>query len=535
MNKTLLFLLSVSTAICLNAQAPTIAWDNTIGGNDHDFLKSLQQTADGGYIIGGSSLSQGSSSPDKTEQNIGIGEDYWVVKLDASGTIVWDNTIGGTNTDELNSIQQTADGGYILAGYSFSNSSSDKTEDNFGASDYWVVKLDASGTVEWDNSLGGTDYDYLNSVQQTQDGGYILGGRSFSNSSSDKTENRIGGYDFWVVKLNASGVKEWDKTIGGTRSERLNSIQQTDDGGYILGGNSESNSSSDKTEDNIGENDYWVVKLNASGTIEWDNTIGGTDEDYLSEIQLTNDGGYILGGYSRSNSSGDKSENAIGSYDYWVVKLNASGTLEWDNTIGGTNDDFLSSIQQTSDGGYILGGSSDSDSSDDKSEDSIGNFAERDYWVVKLNATGDIVWDDTIGGTGGDFMSSIRETDDGGYIMGGSTESDSSDDKTEDGLGFIDYWVVKLSEGLSVEDNSINTLKIYPNPATKNVMIVNPINIIIDTAEIFDINGRLVKTIDLNQIQIEKSISLNSLESGVYVLKINSKNNGSTSRKLIKK
>jgi PKD repeat protein len=216
--------------------------------------------------------------------------------------IEWQNTLGGSSIDKLQSIKQTADGGYILGGYSESGISGDKTEVCQGSYDYWVVKLAAIGTIEWQNTIGGNDYDYLQSIQQTADGGYILGGYSYSGISGDKTEANQGGFDYWVVKLSATGTIEWQNTIGGSNDDYLQSIQQIANGGYILGGYSSSGISGDKTEAIQGNFlfDYWVIKLSATGTIQWQNTIGGSIEDYLLSIQQTTDGGYILGGYSRS-------------------------------------------------------------------------------------------------------------------------------------------------------------------------------------------------------------------------------------------
>src|SRR5690606_28821266 len=171
----------------------------------------------------------------------------------------------------------------------------------------------------------------------------------------------------------------WDLTIGGGEDDRLFSINKTTDGGYILGGISESGISGDKTENKIGFLDYWVVKLDENGFIQWQNTIGGNYLDTLRKVFQTTDGGYIIGGYSSSAISGDKSENVIGSEDYWVVKLNSSGTIEWENTIGGNGEDLLYDIKQTDDNGYILAGTSDSDISFDKTESSKGG---KDYWLV---------------------------------------------------------------------------------------------------------------------------------------------------------
>ena len=301
----------------LFAQAPAIQWQNTIGGNSWEVLPSVQQTVDGGYILGGSSISN--ISGDKTENCLGE-QDYWMVKLDATGAIQWQNTIGGNDPDLLYSLQQTADGGYILGGGSISDISGDKTENGIGGSDYWVLKLDATGAIQWQNTIGGNDDDNFISLQQTADGGYILGGWSYSNISGDKTENANGSSDFWVVKLNAAGVIQWQNTIGGNGDDELSSLQQTADGGYFLGGSSDSNISGDKTENRLGMDDYWVVKLDATGGVQWQNTIGGSSYDVLFSLQQTVDGGYILGGYSDSNISGDKTEDSNGG-DFWVLKL----------------------------------------------------------------------------------------------------------------------------------------------------------------------------------------------------------------------
>ncbi|MEO5572206.1 MAG: hypothetical protein ABIT08_12530 [Bacteroidia bacterium] len=223
--------------------------------------------------------------------------------------IEWQNTIGGDSLDEPRSIQQTADGGYILCGFSLSNSSGDKMENCIGNWDYWMVKTDAFGNIQWENTIGGNGWDWPYSIQQTTDGGYILGGFSDSNISGDKTENSNGGYDYWIVKTDSAGNIQWQNTIGGSGYDFLYSIQQTTDGGYILGGFSNSNISGDKTENSNGDKDYWIVKTDAIGNIQWQNTIGGSNRDELLSIQQTDDGGYILGGTSWSNISGDKTEN----------------------------------------------------------------------------------------------------------------------------------------------------------------------------------------------------------------------------------
>ncbi|MBK7387841.1 MAG: hypothetical protein IPI23_01865 [Bacteroidetes bacterium] len=255
--------------------------------------------------------------------------------LSNAQVIEWQNTIGGSNYDELNAIMPTSDRGYILGGWSISNISGDKTENQLGNDDYWIVKTDSLGVIQWQNTIGGSGSDRNLSIAQTTVGGYILGGWSNSNISSDKTENCNGDWDYWIVKIDSLGNIEWQNTIGGSGEDRLNSIAQTTDGGYILGGMSNSNISSDKTENSNGDWDYWIVKTDSIGVIQWQNTIGGNGGDGLHSIAQSSDGGYILGGYSASDISGDKSENSNGFIDFWIVKTDSLGTILWQNTIGG--------------------------------------------------------------------------------------------------------------------------------------------------------------------------------------------------------
>ena len=426
---------------------PTIEWQNTIGGSGNESLMSIIQTSDGGYILGGYSKSP--LSGDKTENYQGTAgyDDYWVVKLDATGQIIqWQNTIGGNYADELNSIIQTSDGGYLLGGTSQSNISGDKTEASLGGSDdYWIVKLDINGNIQWQNTIGGSGIDELNSIAQTTDGGYILGGTSYSGISGDKTEALMGGSDYWIVKLDATGQTiQWQNTIGGSGYEIFTSLAQISTGEYILGGSSNSNISADKNENSQGDFDYWIVKLDATGqTIQWQNTIGGSSRDELEGMSLTYDGGCILNGISLSNIGFDKTENCRGEYDYWVVKLDLNGTTQWNKTVGGNNIDAGGDIQQTADGGYVFGGYSYSGISGDKTEASLGS---PDTWIVKLNAAGQTIeWQNTIGGSSTEYLKALKQTSDGGYVLGAYSISNISGDKTENSQGMSDYWVVKLS------------------------------------------------------------------------------------------
>ena len=423
--KNLLFTSIVTLlSVTFSLAQPTVQWQKSVGGTGNDYAESIQQTNDGGYIVVGISY----SNDGDVSGNQGA-SDCWVVKLNAFGTIEWEKSMGGSGDDNARLIQQTNDGGYIFIGPSDSNDGD--VSGNHGNLDYWAVKLTSTGVIEWQKSLGGTGYEYAQYIQQTSDGGYIAAGSSFSNDG-DVSGNH-GGFDCWVVKLNNEGTIVWQKSLGGLSNDEAESIQQTNDGGFILAGHSDSNDGD--VSGNHGGPDYWVVKLSSIGTIEWQKSLGGTGSDQAKSVQQTNDGGYIVAGYTSSND-GDVSVN-YGYLDYWVVKLNSLGTIEWQKTLGGSDFDLAQSIQQTNDGEYIVAGYSYSNDVDVQS--SQGN---QDFWVVKLSSIGTVEWEKSLGGSGLENASSIQQTNEGGFIVAGS--SNSNDGDVSGNQGNFDYWVVQL-------------------------------------------------------------------------------------------
>jgi len=240
---------------------------------------------------------------------------------------------------------------------------------------------------------------------------------------------------YWVAKYTGGGILQWEKTYGGTGGDVAKSIIQTTDGGYILAGNSMSNNGD--VIGNHGSVDYWIVKISSIGVLQWQKTLGGSNGDFASEIQQTTDGGYIVFGNSTSNN-GDVTENHGGS-DYWIVKISSTGVLQWQKTLGGSSDDLANSIKQTVDGGYILSGSSASNDGD-----VTENHGSYDYWIVKLSTIGTIQWQKTFGGKDIDNGNQIQITSDGGYIVAGKTNSNDGD-VTGTVNSFYRFWMVKFS------------------------------------------------------------------------------------------
>jgi hypothetical protein len=353
-----------------------------------------------------------------------------------SQNILWENSYGGKHAEFLYDAIPTADYGFLLAGSSISNKNGNKADSNKGNLDYWIWKMDEKGTPEWQKSFGGDGVDLLQSIKITNDGGFILAGTSSSSISGDKKELCKGQEDFWIIKLDAKGKEIWQRTIGGSGQEKLLSIAQTKDGGYILGGTSSSNKSEPdekgvedkygKAEDSKGNLDYWIVKLDKDGKIKWQKTFGGQYVDELKSIEQTSDKGYILGGYSNSPVSGNKTQDNFGFNDYWIIKLDEEGNELWQRTFGGDQDDTLFALTQTNDGGFIAGGNSNSGATDSKSK---SNQNGTDFWVVKLDKTGTIEWQETYNYGEKDVLTSIVENKDGTFLIGGYAQSETVNSK----------------------------------------------------------------------------------------------------------
>ena len=352
----------------------TLLWQKCLGGSDYDdaayvevTANILRQTSDGGYVVTGTTY----SNDGDVSGNHSGDADMWVAKLDNTGNLQWQKCLGGTNDDYGNAVQQTTDGGYIVAGYCYSNDGD--VTGNHGLYDYWIVKLSSSGAILWKKCFGGSDEDYAEAIQQTSDGGYIVAGYTWSNDG-DVTGNH-GLTDNWVIKIDSSGILQWQKCLGGGGNERAVGVQQTSDGGYLING--WTGSSGGDVNGNHGSDDCWIVKLNNAGILQWQKCLGSTTGEGAYSIEATSDGGYIIAASSYGNN-GDVNGNH-GNSDIWVVKVDNIGTLQWQKSLGGTGDDFGFSALQTADGGYIVAGVSESNDGD-----VTGNHGSQDAWVVKL-------------------------------------------------------------------------------------------------------------------------------------------------------
>ena len=398
---TLCFLLisMFTLALCIRSGFAASGWSKTYGGSGDDEIYSLVQTSDGGYALAGYTNSSGAG-----------GYDFWLVKTNSSGTMQWNQTYGGPHKDEAFSIIQTSDTGYALAGTTNSSGA--------GGTDAWLVKTDSSGTMQWNQTYGGRAEDGAYSLIQTSDGGYALAG--FTDSYG------AGGYDFWLVKTNSTGGMVWNQTYGGTRDEQVSSVIKTSDGGYAVAGYTDSFGTSGY--------DFWLVKTNSTGGMVWNQTYGSSGDDEAECVIQTSDG-YAITGYTNSTGAGG--------LDFWLVKTDSSGNMLWNQTYGGAGDEAANAIVQTSDTGYALAGWTDSYGA--------GGY---DFWLVKTDSSGTMLWNKTYGGGGDDVAFSAVQTSDGGYALAGLTDSYSA--------GSFDGFLVKTdSSGNSVMPQPSSFLILY--------------------------------------------------------------------------
>lgn len=504
------------------AQAPIIQWQKSLGGSGNDYANSVHQTADGGYIVAGYT----SSNDGDVSGNHG-GDDMWVVKLTAAGTVAWSRTLGGSGNDVATYVQQTADLGYVIAGNTYSNDG-DVTR-NQGNADAWVVKLDNAGTIQWQKTFGGGHIDVANSISQTADGGYIVGCATLTENNTSDVVGNHGAADYWVVKLTSTGNIDWSMCLGGQSYEYARAVQQTADGGYVIGGFT--SSIDGDVSGNHGNVDYWVVKLDNIEEIQWKKTFGGTSMDVLTSVIQTTDGGYIVAGYvsSRDGDVAGSGFHGTSTTDYWIVKLTSTGAIQWKKALGGSDIDIAQSVQQTTDGGYVVFGFTFSNNGD-VSE----NHGYYDYWIVKLNSLGTIQWQKAIGGTGQDGYNSIpyqidgahsiQQTTDLGYIVAGYSKSNDGD--VSGNHGNFDYWVVKLSNPLGTDDFLSESVSVYPNPASERVFVRTAADSHLGQLLLYDLLGQLLHTTK------ENSISVSGLPQGVYFLQIKT-DKGNVTKKIL--
>jgi len=430
------------------AQPPTPLWSKTYGDSDGDVGNSVQQTLDGGFIIAG-----------QIGAVIGAIDsgDVWLLRTDANGDTLWTKQYGRSGRDQGTAVLQTSDNGYIIAGYT--------QPIGTGNRDVWLIRTDADGDTLWTKTYGGSSGDEARSIQQTSDGGFIVTGTTYSYGA--------GGMDVWLIRTDANGDTLWTRTFGGPAIDHGNAVQQTTDGGFIVAGSLFFSA--------IGAPDLWLIRTDANGDTLWTRTYNGRHFPYsfdiASDVQQIPGGGFIVVG--RTNGPPNTTNT-----DVWLIRTDAGGDTLWTKQFGGTGTEIANSVQQTSDGGFVIAGYSIASGS-----------SNIEAMLIRTAANGDSLWSITLGGSGNDQATAIRNTADGGFAFTGFTPSPGGESP--------DVWLIRLGEGsTSIGDlpatapDQFRLLQNYPNP-------FNPVTRIGWRApvasrqilKIYDLLGREVETL----------------------------------------
>lgn len=411
-----------------------IEFVKTLGGTKNESAQSITKTQDGGYAILGFAQSNDGDVENKTN----VSFDYWLLKFDSSDNLQWQQTYGGSDDDRGSDIIQTTDGGYAIFGYS--KSSDGDISENNGFEDFWISKLDPSGNIIWKKSFGFSGADTGVSLIQTRDGGYLLSGvldvsasSGGGNSKSIAAKKHAGG-DYWIIKIDASGEKQWSKFFGGSFTDTPYGAIQTPDNSYIIVGSSDS--ADFNISSNISSYDFWIIKLSESGNLIWEKSFGGSEIDEARGIVECSDGNYVIVGDTRSNDF-DVSQNN-GAADLWVIKISPEGSLIWEKTFGGSNFDVGRSIKNTQDDGFLISGSSRSADGDVSK-----NQGQNDAWILKIDSNANLEWQKTIGGSQIDIAYDAVELNNGTVVVVGESSSNNLD--ILENKGFSDLLILKLN------------------------------------------------------------------------------------------
>ena len=466
MRALLVMLMAVSFGVAVHAQPqpPEVEWSRTYGRPWDDYCESVRQTSDGGYLLAGFTTRED-------------GEDFWLVRTNALGDSLWSRTYGGTGLLECRDMQLTSDGGCVMAGGALLSVAT--------GFDFWVVKTDAAGDSQWSRSFGGPNDDFCEAVLQADDGGHVLAGSTHSYGA--------GGYDFWLVKTDSVGDSLWSRTFGGYADDECACVERTADGGYILGGGTWSYGA--------GWYDIWLVKTDANGDSQWSRTIGGSGMEFCYSLQRTADGGFILAGekYEPTDSSGT---------DALLLKTDADGDCLWQRTFGGAQDDVAFAVQQTTDGGYIV----------------VMGTTPVSVWVdaevIRTNASGDSLWSMRLGGPRHDVFFDIQPTADGGFVFAGYAQPPEP--------AISDMWLVKTGPELSATQplipQDLRFLTNYPNPFNSATQIEFTLPATQRVSlRLYDVLGREVAVL-MNEIQAaglhRLTFDASGLPSGVYLCRL---------------
>lgn len=472
-----LFFLSFSSI----SNCQSIDWENHYGGKSIEKVFSIIQTDNGDLLMAGES-----NSKDSIIDNYGS-SDAWLIRTDEEGNLLWQKNYGGSDLDHFKSIKK-AGSGYILAG--ITASPDNDVANHIGEIDFWLTKVSEDGSLEWEKTLGGLYNDFCEDVIVTNDGAYLVGGHA--ERTDAEQGNTFGNIDILIYKISSSGEILWEKTYDQSFFDRFAKMIPTSNG-YLLGGSSYKEGEG---------NNFWIIEIDNDGNVLWEKNYGGSDYDVLDDITAAADGGYFLGGTSKS-TDGDGMSTPFGLNDYWVLKIDELGKIIWESKYGHEFFDALNTVIPNPDGGALLCGTSDGKDL----------FESTDFWAVKIDKDGLVEWSKNYGLPNGDFFGEAIPTRDGGFVLGGTGQISQVDfDVDNDFLVYkiCDDEVANCGQSNAVHSNSsnISNIKLSPNPSSDKVYIQFE-NKQVESIELllYDVNSKL-----LNRQLIESHSGLNNYE-----------------------
>jgi hypothetical protein len=402
----------------------------TFGGSKNDVAQSIVKTSDGGYAILGYTQSNDFDIANKTNESF----DFWLMKFSSEDNLIWSKTFGGSDDDRGTDIIATNDGGFALLGYSKSNDGDASL--NAGSQDFWVLKITSDGNLSWQKTFGFAGADYGTCLTETNDNGYLITGvldvTASGGQGNAKSSQKHAGGDIWAIKIDNTGTLVWSKFYGGSFTDAPLGVVKTTDNGFVIAASSDSNDFN--ISNNKGTYDFWVLKIAADGTLVWEKNFGGSEIDEPRGITATNDGNFIIVGDTRSSDKDVANNN--GAADLWIIKVSNDGNLLWEKTFGAASFDVARSISNTQDNGFIISGSSRS------SDASFTNQGQNDAWVLKVDASANLIWQKFVGGTEIDFLYDAVELNNKNIIAVG--ESGSSNGDISENKGFSDALVINI-------------------------------------------------------------------------------------------
>ena len=509
-----IFISAFTLCTVLSISAQEVVWQKDIRSSTQDFLSQVTTTIDQQYLITGSSIQSDKQQTSGSKQNNGY--DFHLVKLNQQGNKVWEKYFSGQNHDYLSATVTTQDGGFLLSGTSYSGKGLDKKDNSKGGSDCWLIRINEFGDELWQKTLGSSSDEEARAVIQTTELGFFVAGNVQEHSKG------YGSKDIWITKLDKDGKELSQLIVGGKGLDEVEKMIPTRDGGALLGIYSRSNAGGAKQTENYGEGDFWIVKISKDNKVEWEKNFGGKSDDHIRTLALTSEG-FLIGGESRSDRSGNKTVGIEEGTDLWLIALNDRGEQQWQKSYNFKNRDILMSmsvIHSADDtAGVLLGGYTQAEGRIEKDDET--------FWLLYIDQLGNEQWRKHVAGESRqkeERLSDLKLNRDGSIILAGTSATE---------LGKENWKIVKLGDKQVDQLIEKYDIKIYPNPVSDYAYVEIGLDFKEADILLYDMSGRLLQNLKTKN-KVTK-INTQALVQGAYLVAIKTDTNKTANAKLIKK